>query len=175
MTTTQLPAERHAAGAEHSRLAPLAFLLSMAIPAVIAIVGVLALGAGEIDWVSAIVWGIVATVALSAFGVMGKAIGMTRMDIFELLGSWLAPPGTARARLLGIGIHHMNGALLAIGWAYAVALVDLPANWATGLAWGVVLTLLTYLMMSSVGSVHPAIRRGGLDDPGLLMPLMSAR
>jgi hypothetical protein len=32
-----------------------------------------------------------------------------------------------------------------------------------------VLTALTWLMMSTIGSVHPAIRRGELDDPGFMM------
>jgi len=32
-------------------------------------------------------------------------------------------------------MHHTNGALLAIAWAYGVALVDLPANWWTALLW----------------------------------------
>lgn len=141
----------------------------MAIPAAIAIIGVIALGFDEIHWLGAIVWGVVATVGFSVVSVMGKAMGMTRMDIFELLGSWVARPGTSGARRLGIVIHHTNGALLAIAWAYGVALVDLPANWATGLAWGVILTLLTWVMMSSIGAVHPAIRRGELEEPGFLM------
>jgi len=59
----------------------------MAVPAAIAIVGVAALGFDEIDWLGAIVWGVVATVAFSVLGVMGTASGMTRMDIFETLGS----------------------------------------------------------------------------------------
>ncbi len=111
---------------QHSRLAPLGFALSMAVPAAIAIVGVVALGFGEIEWAGAVVWGIVATVAFSIAGVMGTATGMTRMDIFDTLGSWVAPAGTGRARAIGVLMHHTNGALLAIAWAYGVALVDLP-------------------------------------------------
>jgi hypothetical protein len=100
---------------------------------------------------------------------MGTATGMTRMDIFDLLGSWIARPGTSALRLLGILMHHTNGALLAIAWAYGVALIDVSATWWSGLLWGVVLTLLTYLMMSTIGAVHPAIRRGELEEPGPLM------
>jgi hypothetical protein len=147
----------------------LGFLLSMAVPAAIAIIGVTTLGFGEIEWLGAIVWGVIATVAFSLLGLMGTATGMTRMDIFNTLGSWVAPADSAKARSIGILMHHTNGALLAIAWAYGVALVDLPANWWTALLWGGVLTVLTWLMMSTIGSVHPAIRRGELDDPGFMM------
>ena len=88
------------------------------------------------------------------------------MDLLDLLGSMVAPAGTAASRVTGAVVHHVNGALLAIAWAYGVALVDLPANWATGLAWGAILTVLALWMMTAVGSVHPAIRRGEQDDPG---------
>lgn len=142
-------------------------MLSMAIPAAIAIVGVAALGFSEIDWAGAIVWGVVATAVFTLFSMLGGAMGMTRMDLLDLLGSGLARPGTGSSRALGAVIHHMNGALLAIAWAYGVALVDLPANWATGLIWGGILTVLALWMMSAVGSVHPAIRRGDQENPGI--------
>lgn len=163
MTTVDLRREHH------SPLAPVGFMLSMAVPAAIAIVGVIGLGFDEIAWAGAIVWGIVATIAFSVLGVMGTVTGMTRMDIFNTLGSWVAPAGTSRARAIGVLMHHTNGALLAIAWAYGVALVDLPANWWTALLWGGILTALTWLMMSTIGAVHPAIRRGELEDPGFMM------
>lgn len=169
MATTVPEPGRRAIRVEHSPLAPLGFLLSMAVPAGIAIIGVAALGFAEIDWLGAIVWGVVATVAFSVFSVIGTATGMTRMDIFNTLGSWVAPAGTGTAKAIGVVMHHANGALLAIAWAYGVALVDLPANWWTALLWAGVLTALTWLMMSGIGSVHPAIRRGELDDPGFMM------
>ncbi len=110
--------------------------------------------------------GIVATVAFTLFTKMGNAIGMTRMDLLDLIGSAAVEPGTGRSRVLGALIHHTNGALLAVFWAYGVALVDLPANWWTGALWGVILTAFALVMMSSIGAVHPAIRRHQQDDPG---------
>lgn len=157
-------------GAPQARRPPLlgpgGFMLTMGIPAAIAIVGVVALGFEEIDWAGAVVWGVVATAAFTLFSVLGGATGMTRMDLLDLLGSTLAPVGTAASRTLGALIHHTNGALLAVAWAYGVALVDLPANWATGLLWGAILTVLALWMMSAMGSVHPAIRHGEQQDPG---------
>ena len=88
------------------------------------------------------------------------------MDILDLLGSAIAPPKTAVAQAVGFAMHHMNGIILAIAWAFGVALAGWPANWWTGLLWAVVLTGLTYVMLGTVGSVHPAIKRGEEEDPG---------
>lgn len=145
---------------------PVGFMLSMAIPAAVAIIGIALLGWAEISWLGAIVWGVVATIVFTLFSIMGGAMGMTRMDLLDLLGSMMATPGSTASRAIGAVIHHVNGALLAIAWAYGVALAGLPANWLTAMGWGVILWLLALLMMSTMGSVHPAIRRGEQEDPG---------
>jgi len=145
---------------EHSvAMASLGTLLSVGIPAAIAIVGIARLGWGAIHWGGAIVWGVVAAVAFTAVLMAAKAMGTTRLDLFDLLGS-------LPARRAGLVLHHVNGALLAIAWAYGVALLALPANWATGLIWGAVIAVLALVLMSSIGAVHPAIRRGEEPDPG---------
>lgn len=88
------------------------------------------------------------------------------MDLLDLLGSIMAQPGSTASRTIGAVIHHVNGALLAIAWAYGAALLGLPANWLTAMGWGVILWALALLMMSAMGSVHPAIREGEQEDPG---------
>jgi hypothetical protein len=161
--------ERHDVATEDhaSVLAPIVLMASMALPAAVGVIGIAVLGFDAIDWWSAIVWGVIATAVFTLVSMMGKAVGMTRMDLLDLLGSAAAEPGTGRAKALGALMHHTNGALLAVFWAYGVALVDLPANWWTGALWGVILTVFALAMMSTIGSVHPAIRRGEQDDPGL--------
>lgn len=160
---TGTPATRteHATGTATAGL-----MISMGIPAAIAIIGIATYGWNAIDWSGAIVWGIVATVAFTLFTMMGKAVGMTNMDLLDLLGSVFAKPGTERSRITGAIIHHLNGALLAVAWAYGVLLMGWTADWSSGLLWGVVLWALALLMMSSIGAVHPAIRRGEQADPG---------
>lgn len=156
-----------AARAEHNvPAAILGFMLSMGIPAAIAILGLLALGWGAIQWLGAIVWGAVATLAFALFGAMGRSMGMTRLNVTDLLGSLVAGAHTAEAKAIGLFMHAMNGALLAVAWAYGVALMGWPANWATGMVWGAFLWLLALLMLSTMGAVHPAIIRGEQDDPG---------
>ena len=152
---------------EHStQLGVLGLVISMAVPAAIAIGGIVALGWGAISWAGAIVWGVVAAAVMSLFMIMGNRMGMTRMDLFDLLGSMIAPAHTSRSRGIGAMVHLMDGALLAVAWAYGAALGGWQANWESGLVWGIVLWMLALLMMSNIGAVHPAIRSGQEEDPG---------
>lgn len=54
-----------------------------------------------------------------------------------------------------------------MGWAYAALLADVDLDWVSGPAWGSILWILALSMMSTIGAVHPAIRRGDQDDPGV--------
>lgn len=165
MTTIMTGTER--SHARHSMaLAPIGFMVSMGVPVAVVVAGIAIEGWGAISWAGAVVWGLVATVAFTLFSMMGKAMGMTRMDLLDLLGSAVATPGTSASRAIGGVMHLMNGAILAVGWAYAARLAEVDLTWVSATAWGGVLWVLALLMMSTMGAVHPAIRRGEQDDPG---------
>lgn len=161
VTGTNERSDRHS-----MTLAPLGLMISMGIPAGIIVVGAAAEGLGAISWAGAAVWGVAATVAFTLFSMMGKSMGMTDMDLLDLLGSTVAEPGTSRSRTIGAVVHHMNGAILGVAGAYAAVLFDTDLDWISGLVWGAALWVLALLMMSTIGSVHPAIRRRAQDDPG---------
>lgn len=147
-------------------LAPLGFVVSMAVPVGVIIGGIADQGWGAISWGGAAAWGAVATVAFTLVSMVGKAMGMTDMDLLDLLGSVVRQPHTTESSAVGAVVHHANGAILAIGGAYAAVLFNDELDWVSGLAWGAVLWALALLMMSTVGSVHPAVRRHAQDDPG---------
>jgi hypothetical protein len=152
---------------EHSPgLAATGVMVAVGIPILIAIIGILTLGWGAIAWLGAIIWGIVATFCFTLFMMMGARMGMTSMDLPDMLGSMFAEPHTTTSRAAGAIMHHMNGALLSIAGAYGLSLVALPLNWWTGMLWGMVLTALALILFTSIGGVHPEIRRGRVDDPG---------
>lgn len=139
---------------------PLGFVLSMLPPVALIVIGIATEGLGAISWAGAIVWGVVATIVFTLFSLMGTAMGMSRMDLLDLLGSAALTPGTGAAKMLGAGIHHMNGAILAIAWAYGTVLLGVTADWVSATLWGAILWVLALLMMTTIGSVHPAIREG---------------
>lgn len=141
-------------------------MLSMAPPIALIVAGVALHGLEAISWLGAIVWGVVATLAFTMVSIMGRATGMTRMNLLDLLGSMVARPGSVTATAVGLGLHLANGVVLAIAWVYGTVLFGLPANWWTALVWAVVLTALALLMMSTIGAAHPAMRRGEQADPG---------
>lgn len=164
--TTIMAGTNHAQQRHSVPLSSLGFMISMVVPVAVIAAGVLLEGWGAISWAGALVWCAVATVVFTAFSMMGKAMGMTRMDLLDLLGSVAAEPHSDRSRATGAAIHLMNGAVLAVAWGYGARLLGAELNWVSGLWWGVVLWALALLMMSTIGAVHPAIRRGEQDDPG---------
>lgn len=155
-------------GMETSRGAAAAGLaISMGVPLLLIVWGIAALGLDAIDWVGAIVWGLLATVAFTLAGLIGRRTGMTDLDIVEVLGSTVADPGSGEARSVGALLHLVNGAVLAVAWVYTVGLLGLEATWVTALGWAVVLAILALVMLSSIGPFHPAVRAGKLREPGL--------
>lgn len=165
---TTIVAGTRQAHASHSRTwGPLGLMLTMALPVAIIVAGIIVQGWGAISWLGAVVWGVVAAVAFALVATLGRTMGMTRMDLLDLLGSLVAAPRTAASRTLGAVVHLANGAVLAVAWAYGTALGGLSANVWTALGWGAVVWVLALGMLSTIGSVHPAIRAGRQDDPGL--------
>lgn len=135
MATIESGTERR--NARHSMaIAPIGFMVSMALPVAVIAAGIPAEGWGAISWVGAAVWGIVATIAFTVFSMMGKAMGMTEMDLLDLLGSAVVEPHTAKSRTIGAVVHLMNGAVLAVGWTYAARLAGVDLNWASGTVLG---------------------------------------
>jgi hypothetical protein len=63
-----------------------------------------------------LLWGFVATIALTAIMSVGHGIGLTRMSIPFLLGTMLTP-NRDRALVVGVTFHLMNGWLFAVLYA----------------------------------------------------------
>lgn len=147
---------------------------AVGIPFLIGVIGLAVRGWDAISWVGAILWGFVATVFAAFVYLVARTLEVTRMNIFDLLGSFAAPAGSDRARRLGVLILHGVGILQGVAWAFGCALVGVPTNWFTGLVWGLILTVLAAMFLSSIGAVHPRIRRGEAPDPGPLAVHMGA-
>ena len=152
---------------EHS--APIGYLnelIAFGIPAALLIGGIATFGFDGISWLGALVWGIVAAAVMSGFVAVGRVIGMTTIDLLDLLGSTVYEPETVRSRTLGFGIHLAIGAILAVTGAYSLALIGWAITWLSGMVWGAFVSVLALLMLSSIGLLHPKIRAHHQADPG---------
>ena len=126
------------------------------------------------DWAGWMTFGFAATVALTAILVAAQLAGMTRMDIPMMLGTiFVEDPD--RARVVGAGIHLLNGQFFALFYMSAFARLGY-ANWWLGALFGALhgvasLTLIVPLLPG----IHPrmASDRTGpshdvvLEPPGL--------
>ncbi|HEU6449130.1 MAG TPA: hypothetical protein VFV23_11895 [Verrucomicrobiae bacterium] len=141
-------------------------LFAVGVPAAIGIGGIAVLGWNAISWAGAAAWGVAGAVAFWIFHSMMMSMSVTRLDIFELLGSFFATPKTAMCKGIGFIVHLVDGAVLGIVFAYGIQLGRLQSSWLTGWAWGVLLWGLSLLLLTNIGGIHPAIRNHREGDPG---------
>ncbi len=126
------------------------------------------------DWAGWLLFGLVATAALTVVMIVAQLTGQTRLDLPLLLGT-IVTEDPDRARVAGFFIHMLIGEGFAFGYAATFALLD-RANWWLGGLLGllhaaVALTVLVPLLPG----VHPRIAsdRAGptstaaLEPPGL--------
>jgi hypothetical protein len=127
------------------------------------------------DWAGWALFGLVATVALTAVMIAAQLAGLSRLDLTLILGTIVAEDPD-RARVAGFFIHLAVGQGFALGYAATFALLG-RATWWLGALFGLlhVAIALTVLVPLLCG-VHPrmASPRAGpastamLEPPGLL-------
>jgi hypothetical protein len=126
------------------------------------------------DWGGWSTFGFAATVALTAILVAAQLAGLTRMDIPMMLGTiFVEDPD--RARVIGAGMHLLNGQFFALFYMSAFALLG-HATWWLGALFGTLhgIAALT-LIVPLLPGIHPrmASNRTGpshdvvLEPPGL--------
>lgn len=127
------------------------------------------------DWGGWAVYGIAATVTLTAIMVGAQLAGLSRMDIPLMLGTMFTERPD-RARFVGFLVHVVNGQIFALGYAAAFSLLGRAEWWIGGLfgLWHGMAALVVLVPLAS--GVHPrmATDRSGpelhavLEPPGLL-------
>ena len=127
------------------------------------------------NWRGSLLWGFVGTVLLTGLMSATQGLGLTRMSLPFMLGT-MVTPNRDRAKLVGIGVHLLNGWLLAL--IYAAAFQSWRrAAWWLGACVGLVHGLFVLLVVMSVlPGLHPRMaseQRGPdptrqLEPPGFL-------
>ncbi len=118
--------------------------------------------------------GIAGAIAMLAVIYMGRAVGMTTMDLLRTLGTMVAPkapPNTVYA--IGLMMHLMMGAafgLVHAGLLHAIGpSTDQAAIW-IGLVLGLVHGVgVTAMMPAMLDMAHPLVRSGEIGKPGVAM------
>ena len=127
------------------------------------------------DWAGWAVFGIAATVTLTAIMVGAQLAGLSRMDIPLMLGTMFTERPD-QARFVGFLVHVVNGQIFALGYAAAFSILGRAEWWIGALfgAWHGVAALVVLVPLAS--GIHPrmATDRSGpalravLEPPGLL-------
>jgi hypothetical protein len=127
------------------------------------------------NWSSWILSGFVATLALSTLLATSHGLGLTRLNIPYLLGTFVTPD-REKARLYGFVAHLLNGWVFSLLYIFIFQSTHL-ANWWFGLLLGLAHALFSLTVgMSLLPSLHPrmASERHGpvaqrqLEPPGFM-------
>ena len=123
------------------------------------------------DFIAAIIAGIVGTLAMTIIMVLAPMMGMPKMDIIGMLGSmFTANPNTAR--VIGVIEHFMMGIIFALIYAFLWSVGVGSPTWAWGLIFGLIHGILVAVMMPIMNRMHPRpqeMSAGAMMVVGLLM------
>ena len=127
------------------------------------------------NWGSSLLWGFVGTVVLTSLIAGSQGLGLTRMNLPFMLGTMFTPDRD-RAKVVGFGLHLVNGWWLA--FIYAAAFQSWRrATWWLGAVIGLVHALFVLVaIMPLLPRLHPRMaseQRGPtptrqLEPPGFL-------
>src|SRR5437868_8333698 len=103
---------------------------------------------------SILLWGFAATIVLTTLTIACQSLGLTRIDIPFIVGTMFTPDRD-RAKIVGVGLHIINGWLFA--FVYALVFENLhDAEWWFGALIGAVQGFFVIAVLLPVlPSVHP--------------------
>jgi hypothetical protein len=127
------------------------------------------------DWAGWALFGLVATVALTAVMIAAQLAGLSRLDLPLILGTVVAEDPD-KARVAGFFIHLAIGQGFALGYTASFAVLDLASWWLGGLFGLLHVAIALTVLVPLLAGVHPrmASPRAGpastamLEPPGLL-------
>ncbi|MGE3449239.1 MAG: hypothetical protein AB7H92_16860 [Microbacteriaceae bacterium] len=130
--------------------------------------------AGNFDVGWALAAGVLGGLAFLVVVTMGFAIGMTRMNFLQVLGTMLAPKASRpTVYATGLAAHLMASAgfgLVHAGLLHAIGITSVgeAAGWdlVLGMAHGVVILAMLPAMLTAM---HPLVRNGAMDRPGVAL------
>ncbi|NVB83175.1 MAG: hypothetical protein HOV81_32685 [Kofleriaceae bacterium] len=134
------------------------------------------------NWAAWLVWGFAGTVVLTTLMAGTQGVGLTRMNIPYILGTMFTA-NRDRAKVLGVGLHLVNGWIFSLVYVLAFHVWGGPTWW-KGVAIGLVHSAFVLVAgMPALPGLHPRMaseQRGPtvvrqLEPPGFLALHYGAR
>ena len=104
--------------------------------------------------INAILAGLAGTLVMTILMYMAPAMGLPKMDIINMLGTMFTPDRNA-ARVLGVLVHFMMGALFAVIYVLVWSLGVGGPTWFWGLVFGAVHGVIATVTMPAMTKMHP--------------------
>ena len=123
------------------------------------------------DFMAAIIAGIVGTLAMTILIVLAPMMGMPKMDIIGMLGTMFTE-NTSTARVIGVIMHFMMGIIFALIYAFLWSVGVGSPTWLWGLIFGLIHGIFVAAMMPIMNRMHPRPQEmfgGAMMVVGLLM------
>jgi len=118
-----------------------------------------------VNLLSAVISGILGTLAISMVMAAAPMMGMPKMDIVDMLSTMFGKPN----RVLGWMMHLMMGVVFALIYAFLWSIGIGSPGWISGLIFGAAHWLVVGLMMAVIPIVHAGIKNGDVEAPGMWM------
>jgi len=118
-----------------------------------------------VNLLSAVISGILGTLAISMVMAVAPKMGMPKMDIVDMLSTMFGKPN----RVLGWMMHLMMGVVFALVYVFLWSIGIGSAGWLSGLIFGAGHWMIVGLMMGLIPIMHVGIKSGDVEAPGLWM------
>jgi hypothetical protein len=106
------------------------------------------------NWDGWLLWGFVGTVVLTAVMAGSQGLGLTRMNLPYLLGTMFTPDRD-RAKLVGVGVHFVNGWLFSLVYVAAFHAWGMSSWWLGALTGLVHASFVLAVGMPTLPGLHP--------------------
>ena len=103
---------------------------------------------------SILLWGFAATVVLTTLTLAGQSLGITRIDMPFIIGT-MVTPDRDRAKLIGYGMHLVNGWIFAIVYALFFENLHKAVWWFGALIGAVQGVVVVVALLPLLPGIHP--------------------
>ncbi len=103
---------------------------------------------------SILIWGLAATIVLTTLSIAGQSLGFTRIDIPFIVGTMFTP-NRDRAKVIGLGVHVINGWIFALVYAFAFENRHAASWWFGALIGAVQGMFIVVVLLPVLPGLHP--------------------